>query len=108
MSSRSDAKPCLKIIVLVVYDIIVVNGGDGMRQIEGQLDLFSDIVPEDSERDLYGAACKEAEERGALHIGTVMRLFRIPATKAQELLHEMQERGVLDSRCRFEEKKVKI
>ena len=79
-----------------------------MRQIEGQLDLFSDIVPEDSERDLYGAACKEAEERGALHIGTVMRLFRIPATKAQELLHEMQERGVLDSRCRFEEKKVKI
>lgn len=79
-----------------------------MRQIEGQLDLFSDIVPEVSERDLYSAACKEAEERGALHIGTAMRLFRIPAVKAQELLQEMQERGVLDSRCRFEEKKVKI
>lgn len=31
-----------------------------------------------------------------------------PGAKAQELLQEMQERGVLDSRCRFEEKKVKI
>ena len=41
MSSRSDAKPCLKITALVVYDIIVVNRADGMRQIEGEFDLFS-------------------------------------------------------------------
>lgn len=81
-----------------------------MRQIEGQLDLFSmpdiEAVNSVSRKDLYDAACKEAEERGVLHIGTAMRLFRIPSVKAQELLQEMQERGVLDKSCRFEKRKV--
>lgn len=73
-----------------------------MRQVEGQLELFNDSATEKSvsEKELYQKACREAEERGALHIGTVMRLFRISAVKAQELMLEMQERGVLNSDSR--------
>ena len=78
------------------------------NKITGQLS-FDDFLKQEelnsSFDNLLLPAEQYARKNGSLHIGTTMRVFRISAIRADNIVHELIRKGVLRENCQVHKKK---
>lgn len=80
-------------------------------KIIGQLS-FEDLLKKEELNSSFDSLLLPAEhyaiKNGSLHIGTAMRVFRISAIRAQNIVDELIKKGVLKENCQvYREKKNK-
>lgn len=80
-----------------------------MEVLDGQMDLDSFLKNEEQTEKLdeyYKKAVQYVNEKGVVHAGTLMRLFRISANSSLKLMEKLKENGIIgDSGRLLSEKK---
>ncbi len=78
------------------------------NKINGQLS-FEDLLERKELNSSFDSLILPAEQyakkNGSLHIGTAMRVFRISAIRAENIVHELIRKGVLRENCQVHKKK---